>query len=95
MISKNQLKAGVHMIGVKFEVILKRKLLGFKWVGNTTRQLISQREPQVGRGLFEVPLLIFHVTSNFNFLNTSNRQHFLNLSYPLSKNISFPKCPKI
>ena len=40
---------------------IKRKLLGLKWVGNTTRQSTPyKREPQVGRGLFGVHLLIFH-----------------------------------
>ena len=45
----------------------------------------SRREPQVSRGLFGVDLLII----DFKF------HIFLNLIYPLRKNISFPKCPKL
>ena len=50
---------------------------------------LRNREPQVGRGLFGIPLLILHFKIHriFNI--------FLNLTYPLRKNLSFPKCPKI
>ena len=63
---------------------------------NTTRQLTpSKREPQVGRGLSGVRLLILHFKFQFSKSIISSTFHiFLNLTYPLRKNISFPKCPK-
>ena len=77
---------------------IMRELLGLKWVGNTTRQLTpppplkkkkkrKKREPQVGRGLFGVHLLILH----FEFhqfsksIKSSTFQIFLNLTYPFRK----------
>ena len=54
------------------------------------------REPQVGRGLFGIRLLILHFKFQFSKSIKSSTFHiFLNLTYPLRKNISFPKCPKI
>ena len=47
-----------------------------------------KREPQVARGLFGIRLLILHFKS-------STFHIFLNLTYPLRKNISFPKCPNL
>ena len=53
-------------------------------------------EPQVGSGLFGIRLLILHFKFQFSKSIKSSTFHlFLNLTYPLRKNISFPKCPKI
>ena len=55
-----------------------------------------QKEPQVGRGLFGIRLLILHFKFQFSKSIKSSIFHiFLNLTYSLRKNISFPKCPKI
>ena len=55
-----------------------------------------KREPLVGRGLFGVHLLILHFKFQFSKSIKSSTLHFsLNLTYPLGKNISFQKCPKI
>ena len=55
-----------------------------------------QKEPQVGRGLFGIRLLILHFKFQFSKSIKSSTFHiFLNLAYPLRKNISFPKHPKI
>ena len=55
-----------------------------------------KREPQVARGLFGIRLLILHFKFQFSKSIKSSTFHiFLNLTYPLRKNISFPKCPKI
>ena len=51
-----------------------------------------QKEPQVGRGLFGIRLLILHFSKS---IKSSTFHIFLNLTYPLRKNISFPKQPKI
>ena len=51
-----------------------------------------QKEPQVGRGLFGIRLLILHFKFQFSKSIKSSTFHiFLNLTYPLRKNISFPK----
>ena len=53
-------------------------------------------EPQVGSGLFGIRLLIFHFKFQFTKSIKSSTFHIsLNLTYPLRKNISFRKCPKI
>ena len=55
-----------------------------------------QRQPQVGRGLFDFHLLILHFKFQFSkSIKPSTFHIFLNLTYPLRKNISFPKCPKL
>ena len=55
-----------------------------------------KREPQVVRGLFGIRLLILHFKFQFSKSIKSSTFHtFLNFTYPLRKNISFPKCPKI
>ena len=55
-----------------------------------------KREPQVARGLFGIRLLILHFKFQFSKSIKSSTFHiFLNLTYSLRKNISFPKCPKI
>ena len=56
-----------------------------------------KREPQVGRGLFGIRLLIPHFKFQFSkSIGKCSIFHiFLNLNYPLRKSISFPKCPKI
>ena len=56
----------------------------------------TEREPQVARRLFGIRLLILHFKFQFSKSIKSSTFHiFLNLTYPLRKNISFPKCPKI
>ena len=63
---------------------------------NTTRQLIPKRDPQVGRGLFGICLRILSFKFQFSkYIKSSTFHSFLNLTFPLRKNISFPKCPKI
>ena len=53
-------------------------------------------EPQVGRGLFGIRLLILHYKFQFSkSIKSSMFRIFLNVTYSLRKNISFPKCPKI
>ena len=46
---------------------------------------------QVGRGLFDMRLLIFH----FKFHQIFNISYFSQFNLFFEKNISFPKCPKI
>ena len=53
-------------------------------------------EPQVGRRLFGVHLLLLHFKFQFSKSIKSSTFHiFLNLTYPFRKNISFPECPNI
>ena len=55
-----------------------------------------KREPQDGSGLFGVRLVILHFKFQFSKSIKSSTFHIsLNLTYPLRKNISFQKCPKI
>ena len=54
-----------------------------------------QKEPQVGRGLFGIRLLILHFKFQFSKSIKSSTFHiFLNLTYPLRKKYLFPKMPK-
>ena len=54
-----------------------------------------QKEPQVGRGLFGIRLLILHFKFQFSKSIKSSTFHtFLNLTYPLRKKYLFPKAPK-
>ena len=47
-------------------------------------------------GLFGIRILILHFKFQFSKSIKSSIFHiFLDLTYPLRKNISFPKCPKI
>ena len=51
-------------------------------------------EPQVSRGLFDAHLLILHFKFQFpKFIKSLTFYIFLNLTYPLRKNL-FPKMPK-
>ena len=55
-----------------------------------------QKEPQLGRGLFGIRVLILHLKFQFSKSVKSSTFHiFLNLTYPLRKNLSFPKQLKI
>ena len=55
-----------------------------------------QKESQVGRGLFGIRILILHFKFQFSKSVKSSTFHiFLNLTYPLRKNLSFPKHLKI
>jgi len=56
----------------------------------------KKREPQVCRGLFGEHLQILHFKFQFHESIKSSTFHiYPNLTYPLRKNISFQKCPKI
>ena len=57
----------------------------------------TKREPQVGSGLFGIRPLILHFKFQFTgkSIKSSTIQISLNLTYPLRKNISFKKFPKI
>ena len=69
-----------------------------------------QKESQVGRGLFDIRVLILHIKFQFSNIRvlilhikfqfsksvkSSTFHIFLNLTYPLRKNLSFPKHLKI
>ena len=55
-----------------------------------------KREPQGGSEVFGIRLLILHFKFQFaKSIKSSTFQISLNLTYPLRKNISFQKCPKI
>ena len=55
-----------------------------------------QKESQVGRGLFGIRILILHFKFLFSKSVKSSTFHIcLNLTYPLRKNLSFPKHLKI
>ena len=100
-IKKQNLKAGVNLNRSEIWSIIERELLGLKWNVNTTIQLTINKdhpnwEPQVGRGLFGIRLLILYYKFQCSkSIKSSIFRNFLNLSYSLRKNISFPKCPKI
>ena len=61
------------------------------------RELTSPNEsPRLVGGLFGIRLLILQFNFQFSKSIKSSTFHiFLNLTYPLRKNISFPKHPKI
>ena len=53
-----------------------------------------QKEPQVGRGLFGIRLLILHLKFQFSKSIKSSTFHiFLNFTYPLRNKNLFPKMP--
>ena len=55
-----------------------------------------KREPQGGSEVFGIRLLILHFKFQFaKSIKSSTFKISLNLTYPLRKNISFQKCPKI
>ena len=55
-----------------------------------------KRESQVGSGLFGIRLLILHFKFQFTKSIKSSTFHIsLDLTYPLRKNISFQRYPKI
>ena len=55
-----------------------------------------KREPRVGSRLFGTRILILHFKFQFTKSIKSSTFHIsLNLTYPLGKNSSFQKCPKI
>ena len=57
---------------------------------------LQRQDIHVGRGLFGIRLLIVHFKFQFSkSIKFSTFHIFLNLTYPLRKNISFPKSPKI
>ena len=73
---------------------IKMELLGLKWVGNTTRQLTHphshfKREPQAGRELFGVYLLILHFKSvQFSkSIKSSTFQYFSQFNLSFQKTI--------
>ena len=82
--------------GSKIWSIIKRKLLGLKWVGNTTRQFTTPNESPRLFGDFLVSVYQFF-TSNFNFSKSMKSSIFhisLNLPYPLRKKYLLPKMSK-
>ena len=91
------IKAGVHMKTSEIWSNIERELLGLKWNWKHYQAVDPlQKEPQVRRGLFGIRLLILHFKFQFSKSIRSSTFHiFLNLTYPLRKNISFPKHPKI
>ena len=93
---KVALRGDFTWIGVKFEVVLKG-IVKIKMVCEHYQTVNPpKREPQAGTGLFGVRLFILHVKFQFSKSIKSSIFHiFFNLTYPLRKNISFPKCPKI
>ena len=55
-----------------------------------------KREPQVGSELLGIRLLILHFKFQFTKSIKSSTFHItLNLAYPLRRNMSFQKCPKL
>ena len=87
----------------KFESSFKRELSGLKWVGNTTKQFTHKREPQFGRGLFGVHLLILRFKFQFSKSIESSQSNDLSLDLQHSQFHLFfkktflvsQKCPKI
>ena len=69
--------------------MIKRELLGSKWVGNPTRQLTlprhpkKKREPQVGKGLFGVHLLI--IRFKYQFSKSIKDSDFSQFNRPFEK----------
>ena len=92
-----KLKAGVHMKTSEIRSNIERELLGLKWKWKHYQTVDPlQKEPQVRSGLFGIRLLILHFKFQFSkSIKSSTFYIFLNLTYPLRKNISFPKHPKI
>ena len=89
-------RRGYTWIAVKFEglieVIVRIKM---HWKHYQT-VAHPKWEPQVGGGLFGIPLLIPHFKFQFSKSIKSSTFHiFLTLTHPLRKKISFPECPKI
>ena len=76
---------------------IERELLGLKWNWKHYQTVDPlQKESQVGRGLFGIRVLILHFKFQFSKSVKSSTFHiFLNLTYPLRKNLSFPKHLKI
>ena len=92
-ISNNRFRSHVQSVDMRY-TLLRR---GFTWIGVKFEVVDPlKREPQIGRGLSGVRLLIFHVKFQFSkSIKSSIFPIFLNLTYPIRKSISFPKCPKI
>ena len=99
-------KAGVNMNGSEIWSSNKKGIVRIKTVGNTTTQLTPPPPPRkekkkeresprlVGDSLVSIYKFF---TSNFNFPNLSNTQHFIiffNLTYPFRKKYLFSKIPK-
>ena len=92
-----QIKAGVNMNRREIWSDIKKEIVRIK-MGWKHYQTVDPRtrKPQVARGLFGIRLLILHFKFQFSKSIKSSTFHiFLNLTYPLRKNISFPKCPKL
>ena len=71
-------------------------MIELKGVGTLPDSWPPQMRAQVGRGLFGIRLLILYLKFQFTKSIKSSTFHIsLNLTYPLRKNISFQKCPKI
>ena len=99
-LSTKDFKAGVNPNRSEIWSIIKRELLGIIRIeiGLKHYQTVGplQKESQVGRGLFGIRVLILHFKFQFSKSVKSSTFHiFLNLTYPLRKNLSFPKHLKI
>ena len=91
-------KAGVNMNRCEIWSDIKKEIVRIK-MGWKHYQTVDprKREPQVARVLFGIRLLILHFKFQFSKSIKSSTFHIflVNLTYPLRKNIPFPKCPKI
>ena len=94
-------KAGVHLNRSEICSNIQRKLLGLKWIGNTTRQSSphppkKEESPRLIEDCFGVHVLILHLKFQFYKSIKTSTIYFpqFNLSFD-KKNISFPKRPKI
>ena len=95
------IKAGVHVNRWEIWSNIKRKLLGLKWGGNTvdppkdSPRLVGACLVVFGGVVGACLVLILDFKFQFSKSIKSSTFHiFLNLAYPLRKNISFPKYPK-
>ena len=92
------IKAGVNMKRSEICRNIKREFSVRIKIGWEHYQTVDplKREPQVGRGLSGIHLLILHFKFQFaKSIKSSTFHIFLNLNYPFRKNMSFTKCPKI
>ena len=94
--SSGSLGGGKHKWSEIWSNIIKRELLGLKWVGNTRTVDSPKIVLQVGSGLFGVHPLILHFKFQFSKSIKSSTGHiFLNLTFPFrTEKYLFPKIPK-
>ena len=96
MVEHQTIKAGFHQNRNEIWSRFKRELLRLERVWNTFRQLIPSKESPRLVGDCLVSVLILYFKFQFSKSIKSSTFHiFLNLTYPLRKDISFPKCSEI